>query len=95
MAYVWITCAHRSETDLYFRLWQDKNVMQSFSAHMHRIESMQVCSHTLLIVKPPDYSFKESTKLPDFFSIKTWRDTGYVKRQKLPAPSTSTTTKQG
>ncbi len=47
MAYVWITCAHWSETDLYFQLWQDKNVLQSFSAHMHCLSKVWKCSHTV------------------------------------------------
>lgn len=68
MAYVWITCAHWSEANHYFQLWQEKNVMQSFSACMHHmhLESMQVVSHSLIIVKLPDCRFKKWTKSPDF-----------------------------
>lgn len=58
MAYVRITCAHRSETDLYFQLWHNEcyaKLFFFFSAHMHRDSKVCTCAHAVL--KTPDHGF--------------------------------------
>lgn len=81
MAYVWITCPHWNETDLYFQWWQ--NFVQSFSVCIHDVSKVFLFAHTVL--KIPDHRFEEQTKYLDF-PPKTERTHAVTQEAQVPAP---------
>lgn len=84
MAYVRITCAHRSETDLYFQLWYNENVMQSFfCSHGLHLKSMHMCSYDAKKKKPRSRLLKGGLN-PWIFHQEVEGHRQFHKRQKAP-----------